>query len=402
MIKQEDPVGYMSLTPEQRIAAQSQPLAMKLGVAGVESNGCLPCASSAPLVMPAATDTTFLMGNPTNDAVRRKIAEHDRENSFVATTEVINSSHILMEALPTDNMNIIRENIDANALVSPEVQAVPPSTQKIDQFHPACLAAAQQEIQLSISRLFHKFSAGVEQVPRVIDGTGTCVVQALRSVGKWSIGTQVECSIMKSYIEAIENSHHFIYIENQFFIGSLAGDGVQNGVPLALVERILKAHTMKQPFRVVIIVPMHPNGDFCNAMKAKVVMHYEYLTINRGVNSLFRTLRSRAPDINISNYINFYSLRNWGVINNKIVSEQVYVHDKLLIVDDRVLIIGSANINDRSMLGARDSEVAVRIEDTLHIESSFNGVPFNVGYLPFMVRNKLMKQHVADDSIGKF
>ena len=42
----------------------------------------------------------------------------------------------------------------------------------------------------------------------------------------------------------------------------------------------------------------------------------------------------------------------------------MYVHSKLMIVDDRITIIGSANVNDRSMTGERDSEVAVRFEDT--------------------------------------
>lgn len=34
-----------------------------------------------------------------------------------------------------------------------------------------------------------------------------------------------------------------------------------------------------------------------------------------------------------------------------------------MIVDDRRMIIGSANINDRSLLGNRDSELAMVIED---------------------------------------
>ena len=38
------------------------------------------------------------------------------------------------------------------------------------------------------------------------------------------------------------------------------------------------------------------------------------------------------------------------------------MHSKLLIADDRLVICGSANINDRSMLGKRDSEIAVIIE----------------------------------------
>lgn len=39
----------------------------------------------------------------------------------------------------------------------------------------------------------------------------------------------------------------------------------------------------------------------------------------------------------------------------------MYVHSKLLIVDDQIAIMGSGNFNDRSMRGARDSEVGVII-----------------------------------------
>ena len=35
--------------------------------------------------------------------------------------------------------------------------------------------------------------------------------------------------------------------------------------------------------------------------------------------------------------------------------------NKLIIVDDKYTLIGSANINDRSMLGERDSEIAVKL-----------------------------------------
>ena len=34
-----------------------------------------------------------------------------------------------------------------------------------------------------------------------------------------------------------------------------------------------------------------------------------------------------------------------------------------MIVDDDIVIIGSANINDRSMMGSRDSEIAIIIRD---------------------------------------
>ena len=37
----------------------------------------------------------------------------------------------------------------------------------------------------------------------------------------------------------------------------------------------------------------------------------------------------------------------------------IYVHSKMMIVDDVYIIIGSANINQRSMAGTRDTEIAV-------------------------------------------
>lgn len=49
------------------------------------------------------------------------------------------------------------------------------------------------------------------------------------------------------------------------------------------------------------------------------------------------------------------------MIGKRPVSEIVYVHSKLIIVDDRVMLIGSANINDRSLLGTRDSEIGVNL-----------------------------------------
>ena len=37
----------------------------------------------------------------------------------------------------------------------------------------------------------------------------------------------------------------------------------------------------------------------------------------------------------------------------------IYVHSKLIIVDDSYVITGSANINQRSLDGDRDSELAI-------------------------------------------
>lgn len=55
------------------------------------------------------------------------------------------------------------------------------------------------------------------------------------------------------------------------------------------------------------------------------------------------------------------------------VTEELYIHAKLLIADDRVVIMGSANLNDRSQCGDRDSEIAMMIADKDMIPSRMNG-----------------------------
>lgn len=63
-------------------------------------------------------------------------------------------------------------------------------------------------------------------------------------------------------------------------------------------------------------------------------------------------------------YITLLNLRNHDTIGGKPITEQIYVHSKLMIVDDRYVLVGSANINERSLQGNRDSELAVLISDT--------------------------------------
>lgn len=73
------------------------------------------------------------------------------------------------------------------------------------------------------------------------------------------------------------------------------------------------------------------------------------------------------------------------------MTELVYVHSKLLIADDDTAIIGSANINDRSLLGDRDSEIAVIVQDIHKTETKFAGVPHLVGRFATSLRKSLFR-----------
>jgi len=91
-------------------------------------------------------------------------------------------------------------------------------------------------------------------------------------------------------------------------------------------------------------------------------VNYQHLSIAKGPNSLFELLKKDGVT-DPSKYIRFFSLRKHQLnpFTKRPATEMIYIHSKLMIVDDKSLIIGSANINDRSMLGSRDHEIAALV-----------------------------------------
>ncbi|EJT97673.1 phospholipase D [Dacryopinax primogenitus] len=77
------------------------------------------------------------------------------------------------------------------------------------------------------------------------------------------------------------------------------------------------------------------------------------------------------------------------------VTEEVYIHSKLMIVDDVRVIIGSANFNDRSQRGDGDSEIAVIVEDTDMFKSTMDGHPHMVARFATTLRRKLFREHLG-------
>ncbi|CAI8496982.1 unnamed protein product [Hanseniaspora opuntiae] len=237
-----------------------------------------------------------------------------------------------------------------------------------------------------------------------IKDKSTCECQLLRSSGNWSLGLkETEDSIHKAYLKLIETSQHYMYIENQFFITSSSWDSVTvlNSIGDAIVDRIIKAHQDKTPWKAYIVIPLMPafpsQVDKSDGSSLRLIMLSQYMSISTGENSIYGKLKKVGIDA--GDYIQFYSLRKWSEIGkaSTLVTEQLYVHAKILIVDDRTCIIGSANVNERSMLGNRDSEVAVIIRDTEFIKSKMNGKEYLAGKFAFEMRQRLMREHLGCD-----
>ncbi|XP_055086056.1 phospholipase D1 isoform X2 [Periophthalmus magnuspinnatus] len=224
------------------------------------------------------------------------------------------------------------------------------------------------------------------QVPNCVNAK----VQILRSAADWSAGIKYhEESIHNAYVHAIQNSQHFIYIENQFFISCADNRHVFNKIGDTIAERIIQAYREKKKYRVYIVTPLLPGfeGDISTGGGSAIqaIMHFNYRTMNRGDHSIISQLRREMGD-NWMNYISIAGLRTHADLEGKLVTELIYVHSKMLIADDNTVIIGSANINDRSMLGKRDSEVAVIVEDSEMMDSLMDGQPYKAGKYALSLR----------------
>ncbi|KAF4673241.1 Phospholipase D [Perkinsus chesapeaki] len=212
-----------------------------------------------------------------------------------------------------------------------------------------------------------------------------CEVQVLRSGGRWSLGVNTENSIYSAYLHLIEQSKRFIYIENQFMVSSVGeyspvgqeSRSVANLIAEALARRIIRAaEEGDRQFRVYVVIPSAPampcdDWQSTSSYACRMTLALQLKTIAQGQHSLRFILNQRLlklPDYQgldepWTEHIAFFSLRGAGVLpNGKLVTEQIYIHSKMMIVDDERFIVGSANINDRSMVGTRDSEMAVLVE----------------------------------------
>jgi phospholipase D1/2 len=176
-----------------------------------------------------------------------------------------------------------------------------------------------------------------------------------------------------------------------------------NPVGEALARRIETAILDGVPFHVYMVLPVHPEGTL-NTLNIMTQLHLTMQSLVFGKDSLINRIRKaivvndirkaecvslvRAREIIASyspervvletkdlwkEHLTLLNLRNWEDLDGRPVTEQIYVHSKLLIADDRVAILGSANINDRSQLGDRDSELAVIVRDDAPVRVKLDG-----------------------------
>ncbi|GBG62236.1 hypothetical protein CBR_g29843 [Chara braunii] len=200
----------------------------------------------------------------------------------------------------------------------------------------------------------------------------------------------IDRSIQNAYIEAIRNAERFIYIENQYFMGSChmwedsQSAGSYHTIPVEIALKIAAKIREGEPFGAYILVPMYPEGDphLTPSSPLQEMLRWQYNTMKMMYKIIADALRTAERyDEHPTDYLNFFCVGVRETVKGPDIElapktpitdaepmykeaqknrrMMIYVHSKMMIVDDDYIIVGSANINQRSMDGARDTEIAI-------------------------------------------
>jgi len=231
---------------------------------------------------------------------------------------------------------------------------------------------------------------------------GTLSVRVIRSLAGWSglsDGRKKEISIYGEYLRIIDSAKHCIYIEQQYVASSTAGHGVMNRVADALWLKIRRAVEQDQVFRVIILLPFAESGPSGSA-----IINWNFRTLSRGGESIFERLKRLLAGLDskkrVEDYISVCSLRKAAIRDGRLRTEQIFVHAKLIIVDDDVAIVSSANLNDRSFAGDRDSELGVVVTDSDKVSVNMNGKQMMVSRSIHELRVKLWREHMCEEGLN--
>uniref|UniRef100_A0A7N0T451 phospholipase D n=1 Tax=Kalanchoe fedtschenkoi TaxID=63787 RepID=A0A7N0T451_KALFE len=196
----------------------------------------------------------------------------------------------------------------------------------------------------------------------------------------------IDMSIHTAYVYAIRAAQHYIYIENQYFIGSSFNWsahkdlGANNLIPMEIALKIAEKIRANERFAAYIVVPMWPEGVPTGAATQRILF-WQHKTMQMMYETIYKALVEMGLEDAFvpQDYLNFFCLGNREVpdrsetvipgspgaanapqaLCQRSRRFMIYVHSKGMIVDDEYVILGSANINQRSMEGTRDTEIAM-------------------------------------------
>jgi len=126
-------------------------------------------------------------------------------------------------------------------------------------------------------------------------------VDRAQEIGMFSkYGRMIDNSIMKQYVNLIRNAQSFIYIENQYFLGSAyswlddQATLAHHTIPREITQRIIEKLALGESFHVYVCIPMYPEGDPVTT-PSQEILRWQFRTIGRRDRPAGRRHRAHRP-----------------------------------------------------------------------------------------------------------
>jgi phospholipase D1/2 len=126
-------------------------------------------------------------------------------------------------------------------------------------------------------------------------------------------------SIQDAYIHAIRRAKHFIYIENQYFLGSSfawKADGINPSeiealhlIPREISLKIVSKIEAGEHFAVYVVVPMWPEGA-PEGESVQAILDWQRRTMDMMYYDIAIALEGKGIDANPKDYLTFFCLGN--------------------------------------------------------------------------------------------
>ena len=129
----------------------------------------------------------------------------------------------------------------------------------------------------------------------------------------------IEKTIEYAYVHAIRRAKNFIYIENQYFLGSsfcwnskevnVDEVGALHLIPRELSLKIVSKIEAGERFTVYVVIPMWPEG-IPESGSVQAILNWQRLTMEMMYKDIVKALQAKGLDANPRDYLTFFCLGN--------------------------------------------------------------------------------------------
>ncbi|KAK7252644.1 hypothetical protein RIF29_36735 [Crotalaria pallida] len=134
----------------------------------------------------------------------------------------------------------------------------------------------------------------------------------------------IDMSIHSAYVKAIRAAQKFIYIENQYFVGSSYGWdaykdlGANNLIPMEIALKIVNKIKHHERFSVYIVIPMWPEG-VPTSVSTQRILFWQFQTMQMMYGTIYKALQEAGLDNKYEpqDYLNFFCLGNREIPDNQ-------------------------------------------------------------------------------------